>query len=171
LSRNAHPYPNLAHAHSLPHTPTHTHPHTHTHTHTHTYTHTHTHTLFTHALCADRYVPVAVLGLFNIVIFSRVWHAISSVPKPQNSGPDSWRARMRANAWKSTLLLVLLGGTWVVGLFFLTGDQTYWQYPFILLNAFQGLWIFLTHCVYDRQLRAEITLAWNHSSFKRCVVL
>jgi len=103
------------------------------------------------------YVPIGVVGLVNMYVFHKVWRALAAVPKSlRRTALQNWRQRMQVDAFKAVSLFAVLGSTWLVGLLFLTGDTVVWEYPFILLNAFQGLWIFMTHCLYDRELRAEI---------------
>jgi hypothetical protein len=104
------------------------------------------------------YVPIAIIGMFNLYVFVRVWQAILGVPKSRRrSSLQTWRSQMKINAFKSMSLLTVLGLTWLVGLLFLTGDNVFWEWPFIFLNAFQGLIIFVTHCVNDHDLRVAIS--------------
>lgn len=106
------------------------------------------------------YIPIGAVGVFNVYVFYRVWQAIAAVPKSRRRSPlQTWRKKMKTDAFKSMSLFTLLGITWLVGLFFLTGDNVFWEIPFIVLNAFQGLFIFLTHCIYDRDLREEM---WSY---------
>jgi len=106
------------------------------------------------------YIPIALVGVINLYIFRRVWLAIASMPKsPRPTALQTFRKRAKSAAFKSASLFSVLGSTWLVGLLFLTGDRVFWEYPFILLNAFQGLWIFLTHGLYDRELRKELSIS------------
>ena len=47
----------------------------------------------------------------------------------------------------ASVLVVLLGLTWLFGLFYVDSELIFMAYIFTLLNSLQGLFIFVFHCL------------------------
>ena len=65
----------------------------------------------------------------------------------------------------SAVLVVLLGLTWVTGLFFVHKENVFMAYVFTVLNSLQGLFIFLFHCVFNEKVRKEYVKFLRRSSW------
>ncbi|XP_055519834.1 adhesion G protein-coupled receptor E3-like [Leucoraja erinacea] len=50
---------------------------------------------------------------------------------------------------------VVLGCSWVIGLFQLNKDTIVLSYIFTIVNGSQGVFIFLVHCLLNQQVRRE----------------
>uniref|UniRef100_A0A8C5PGG4 Uncharacterized protein n=1 Tax=Leptobrachium leishanense TaxID=445787 RepID=A0A8C5PGG4_9ANUR len=57
--------------------------------------------------------------------------------------------------FKSLAQVLLLGCTWLLGYFQLGAGAPVMAYLFILLNSLQGFFIFLVHCLLNRQVRIK----------------
>ena len=51
------------------------------------------------------------------------------------------------------VLLPIFGITWLVGIFGFTSDAVAAMYIFVILNASQGLLIFIFHCALNSEVR------------------
>ncbi|XP_056016626.1 adhesion G protein-coupled receptor L3-like isoform X2 [Ostrea edulis] len=93
--------------------------------------------------------PVALIVLVNIVIVISLSVTLCS------STIVSKGAKKRASAGiKSiSILLPVLGVTWVFGLLSINDDTIVLQYIFSILNSFQGLFIFTAKCILNKKVR------------------
>ncbi|XP_063953356.1 adhesion G-protein coupled receptor G2-like isoform X1 [Lytechinus pictus] len=105
-------------------------------------------------------IPVGLILLFNVVIFILVMKRISSTTtgKIQDNTPTRHRERIRRlrNAF---ILLLLLGLTWVFGFLVNIRNEVliaFSQTVFVILNAFQGFFIFVIYCVRLPQARMQL---------------
>ncbi|CAL1532119.1 unnamed protein product, partial [Lymnaea stagnalis] len=55
--------------------------------------------------------------------------------------------------WAIVVLCPLLGVTYVTGLLTFTGQNIIWEFVFVSLNAFQGLFFFLFNCFGQSDVR------------------
>ncbi|XP_060580505.1 adhesion G-protein coupled receptor D1-like [Ruditapes philippinarum] len=55
------------------------------------------------------------------------------------------------------VLMPLMGLTWGFGVLSLNSDTIAFQYIFAILNSFQGLLIFIFHCVLDKKIKDAFT--------------
>ena len=86
-----------------------------------------------------------------------------SMSKPAKNGVHSadgqkhQRRHVGISSWikGSAVLVVLLGLTWITGLFFVHQENVIMAYVFTILNSLQGLFIFLFHCVFNEKVRKE----------------
>ncbi|XP_039767852.1 adhesion G protein-coupled receptor L2 isoform X33 [Ornithorhynchus anatinus] len=60
-------------------------------------------------------------------------------------------------------LLCLLGLTWSFGLLFINEETVVMAYLFTVFNAFQGVFIFIFHCVLQKKVRKEYGKCFRHS--------
>ncbi|XP_041033094.1 adhesion G protein-coupled receptor E3-like [Carcharodon carcharias] len=78
------------------------------------------------------------------------------VQKFYTISPDlSYLQRVRMFIITAFAKLVLLGGTWILGVFHYQKRTIALAYIFTILNSFQGLFIFLLHCVKHKQIRDQ----------------
>ncbi|XP_051233662.1 adhesion G protein-coupled receptor L2 isoform X26 [Dicentrarchus labrax] len=60
-------------------------------------------------------------------------------------------------------LLCLLGLTWSFGLFFINEASIVMAYLFTIFNAFQGMFIFIFHCLLQKKVRKEYSKCFRHT--------
>lgn len=65
----------------------------------------------------------------------------------------------------SAVLVILLGLTWITGLFFIQKENVVMAYVFTGLNSLQGLFIFLFHCVFNEKVRKEFVKSIRRSTW------
>eukprot|EP00057_Strongylocentrotus_purpuratus_P023800 XP_011678274.1 PREDICTED: G-protein coupled receptor 126-like [Strongylocentrotus purpuratus] len=104
-------------------------------------------------------IPMSIILLINIVIFFLV------VRKFRESAKIAGRVKKEANAERretikrvqnAICILLLLGLTWVTGYLLLIPSFSQVAQPiFIVLNSFQGLFIFLLYCVRNPDIRKK----------------
>lgn len=66
-----------------------------------------------------------------------------------NRTPDHIKSAVRA----AIVTMPLLGVTWMFGLMTFHKDVTFIKYIFAISNSFQGVFIFVFHCLFDGQVR------------------
>jgi len=60
----------------------------------------------------------------------------------------------RAAVRGAGILVFLLGITWAFGILWISEGTVLMAYLFALFNSFQGLFIFLFHCVFQKKVRS-----------------
>ncbi|XP_047442257.1 adhesion G protein-coupled receptor L2 isoform X26 [Mugil cephalus] len=60
-------------------------------------------------------------------------------------------------------LLFLLGLTWSFGLFFISEASIVMAYLFTIFNTFQGMFIFIFHCLLQKKVRKEYSKCFRHT--------
>ena len=82
-------------------------------------------------------------------------------------GQKHQRRHVGISSWikGSAVLVVLLGLTWITGLFFVHRETVIMAYVFTVLNSFQGLFIFLFHCLFNEKVRKEYVKFVRRSSW------
>ncbi|XP_030288490.1 adhesion G protein-coupled receptor L2 isoform X18 [Sparus aurata] len=60
-------------------------------------------------------------------------------------------------------LLFLLGLTWSFGLFFINEASIVMAYLFTIFNTFQGMFIFIFHCLLQKKVRKEYSKCFRHT--------
>ncbi|KAG7487729.1 hypothetical protein MATL_G00026930 [Megalops atlanticus] len=60
-------------------------------------------------------------------------------------------------------LLCLLGLTWSFGLFFINESSVVMAYLFTIFNTFQGMFIFIFHCLLQKKVRKEYSKCFRHT--------
>ncbi|XP_077981766.1 adhesion G protein-coupled receptor L1-like [Glandiceps talaboti] len=100
--------------------------------------------------------PVAAIALVNIVFLVmalRVAYAHRSIAAKDD---DSVSHKVRMWAKGAVILVCILGVTWITGLMFVNEDSVAIAYIFTLLNSFQGLFIFIFHCLLNDKVKKEL---------------
>ncbi|KAI4878810.1 hypothetical protein NFI96_010009 [Prochilodus magdalenae] len=91
--------------------------------------------------------------LLNLSMFIVVMTLLCRIKK-QN--PHSVRYRtVLQDIWSSTALAVLLGLTWVFGLFSWGSVQLIFTYLFVICNSLQGFFIFVFRCAANEEVRRQ----------------
>lgn len=68
----------------------------------------------------------------------------------------------------SFVLLPLLGISWSFGVLTMTSDKITFNYIFAIFNSLQGFFIFIFHCVFNKQVRFRVCL-YTKNVVKRSV--
>ncbi|XP_065069339.1 uncharacterized protein LOC135694494 isoform X2 [Rhopilema esculentum] len=99
---------------------------------------------------------VAPVSLALLVNFTVMGFAFQVMADKRSKGPDDGTI---SDVWywlKGCLVLTcLLGVTWLVGVFYIDSNTVAFAYIFTILNALQGLFIFIFHCLIDSRVRSE----------------
>ncbi|MEE6522392.1 hypothetical protein FKM82_020916, partial [Ascaphus truei] len=74
----------------------------------------------------------------------------------------------RLLTFKALAQLVILGSTWSIGLFQFGPGALVISYIFTVCNSLQGAFIFLVHCLLNRQVRPRVTI-WRKHIIYLCV--
>ncbi|XP_061635058.1 adhesion G protein-coupled receptor L2 isoform X31 [Phyllopteryx taeniolatus] len=102
---------------------------------------------------------IIVLNLIFLVItmYKMVKH--STTLKPDSSRLENIKTWVIG----AFALLCLLGLTWSFGLFFINEASIVMAYLFTIFNAFQGMFIFIFHCLLQKKVRKEYSKCFRHT--------
>ncbi|XP_033111626.1 adhesion G-protein coupled receptor G6-like isoform X2 [Anneissia japonica] len=96
-------------------------------------------------------IPAVIILIFNFVVFTLVMKQLCNLRHSKITKTE------RFNAWShlrgSISLMVLLGLTWAVAIFAVSEASLVFSYLFAILNSFQGLSIFIFHCLAKKDIR------------------
>ncbi|XP_020898383.1 cadherin EGF LAG seven-pass G-type receptor 2, partial [Exaiptasia diaphana] len=111
-------------------------------------------------------IPVMIVVAINTVVFlMAVYMSLNKNKKkrkrrhsysPHGHDENSLKAGLRASA----ILLPLLGVTLVFAILMVNKDLEMFHYSFAALTCFQGLFIFLFYCLFDKKVRKEFKNAY-----------
>ncbi|XP_045667918.1 adhesion G protein-coupled receptor E5 isoform X3 [Ursus americanus] len=98
--------------------------------------------------------PVILVVLCNAVVFvTTVWKLTQ---KFSEINPDMKKLKKaRVLTITAVAQLLVLGGTWVFGLFLFDPQSQLLSYTFTILNCLQGLFLFVLHCLLNKKVREE----------------
>ncbi|XP_052089257.1 uncharacterized protein LOC127725998 [Mytilus californianus] len=97
--------------------------------------------------------PALLVVLINLIILILVLKTMfSSHSMLTKTAKQQAKAGMRSIC----VILPLFGVTWVLGVFSVNEDLVVFQYLFAIFNSLQGVFIFLFHCFFNRQVRESI---------------
>ncbi|XP_065432484.1 adhesion G protein-coupled receptor E3-like isoform X1 [Chrysemys picta bellii] len=98
--------------------------------------------------------PVCAIILINLTFFLvTLWilrDKLSSLNEDVSTLKDT-----RLLTFKAIAQLFILGCTWSLGLFQVSSAKMVMAYLFTIVNSLQGVFIFLVHCLLNRQVREE----------------
>ncbi|EGD77908.1 hypothetical protein PTSG_09543 [Salpingoeca rosetta] len=98
--------------------------------------------------------PMCLAILVNIVFFVRIMRSILSVSVA--NADKATRQRFIRGVRASASFLSIMGVTWVFGALLFSGAVAV-QYLFTIFNVFQGLFIFIFHCVWNASVRDAVS--------------
>ncbi|XP_039268924.2 adhesion G protein-coupled receptor L3-like isoform X1 [Styela clava] len=103
--------------------------------------------------------PILVIILLNLIFLSiTVYKMYVHTMSFTDSGKiNSIKASVRG----ASVLLCLLGITWAFGFLWISEHMTVVAYLFCIFNAFQGMFIFIFHCLLPRKIREEYKRAFD----------
>lgn len=97
--------------------------------------------------------PVAAVVAVNSLIFAVILKSIRTVGLKIT---ERHRRQQTVKAVRaSAMLLSIMGVTWIFGLLAVTGSKAM-LYAFVFFNVFQGAFIFVFHCLLDKNVRAVL---------------
>ncbi|XP_065432535.1 adhesion G protein-coupled receptor E2-like [Chrysemys picta bellii] len=98
--------------------------------------------------------PVSAIILINIMFFALTLWILRNRLSSLNAGVSTLRDH-RLLTFKAIAQLFILGCTWSLGLLQVGPAATVMAYFFTIINSLQGAFIFLVHCLLNRQVREE----------------
>ncbi|XP_059197848.1 adhesion G protein-coupled receptor L2 isoform X7 [Centropristis striata] len=106
--------------------------------------------------------PVTFIIMLNLIflvitMYKMVKH--STTLKPDSSRLENIKSWVMG----AFALLFLLGLTWSFGLFFINEASIVMAYLFTIFNAFQGMFIFIFHCLLQKKVRKEYSKCFRHT--------
>ncbi|XP_068700700.1 uncharacterized protein [Montipora foliosa] len=94
--------------------------------------------------------PVIGIILVNcFILFMVIKTVVVSASSVKNDKHDHIKAGVKG----LFVLMPILGVGWILGLFALNKGTVVFEYAFAIVNGFQGLLIFLLHCVFNNEVR------------------
>uniref|UniRef100_A0A3B3YEM4 Adhesion G protein-coupled receptor L2a n=1 Tax=Poecilia mexicana TaxID=48701 RepID=A0A3B3YEM4_9TELE len=106
--------------------------------------------------------PVTFIIMLNLIflvitMYKMVKH--STTLKPDSSRLENIKSWVMG----AFALLCLLGLTWSFGLFFISEASIVMAYLFTIFNTFQGMFIFIFHCLLQKKVRKEYSKCFRHT--------
>ncbi|XP_067390114.1 adhesion G protein-coupled receptor E3-like [Emydura macquarii macquarii] len=98
--------------------------------------------------------PVCVIILINTTFFALILWILRNKLSTLNTDVSTLRDH-RLLTFKAIAQLFILGCTWILGLLQVGPAATVMEYLFTIINSLQGAFIFLVHCLLNRQVREE----------------
>ncbi|XP_075062988.1 adhesion G protein-coupled receptor E3-like isoform X2 [Mixophyes fleayi] len=98
--------------------------------------------------------PVCVFIIINAILLLLTFWLLKKKLASLNSNVSTLK-HTRLLTFKALSQLFILGCTWIIGLFQFGGGSLVVSYIFTICNSLQGVYIFLVHCLLNRQVRAE----------------
>ncbi|XP_032906734.1 adhesion G protein-coupled receptor E3-like [Amblyraja radiata] len=98
--------------------------------------------------------PMCVICVANLVFLTvTIWKLIE---KFKSISPDlPYLEKIRVFIVTAIAQLAILGCAWIIGVFHFNRRTIALAYIFTVLNSFQGTFIFILHCVNNKQVRSE----------------
>ncbi|XP_061635032.1 adhesion G protein-coupled receptor L2 isoform X11 [Phyllopteryx taeniolatus] len=111
---------------------------------------------------------IIVLNLIFLVItmYKMVKHSTTLKPdssRLENINYEDNKQFIKTWVIGAFALLCLLGLTWSFGLFFINEASIVMAYLFTIFNAFQGMFIFIFHCLLQKKVRKEYSKCFRHT--------
>uniref|UniRef100_A0A4W3HP07 CD97 antigen-like n=2 Tax=Callorhinchus milii TaxID=7868 RepID=A0A4W3HP07_CALMI len=98
--------------------------------------------------------PVCVIILINATIFVIMVYKLAKKFSTLNPDMENLR-KVRMFTFTAIAQLCLLGCTWLIGVFHFQDDTIVMTYIFTIINSGQGVFIFILHCLFNKQIRDE----------------
>ncbi|XP_078114976.1 adhesion G protein-coupled receptor L2 isoform X6 [Sander vitreus] len=106
--------------------------------------------------------PVTFIIMLNLIFLVITMYKM--VKHTTTLKPDSSRLEnIKSWVMGAFALLCLLGLTWSFGLFFINESSIVMAYLFTIFNTFQGMFIFIFHCLLQKKVRKEYSKCFRHT--------
>jgi hypothetical protein len=113
--------------------------------------------------------PMGAILLINLIVFVMVLKKVTcgrdNYSVSSSSNPNAIRSSVRA----MTVLLPMLGLTWIFGVLAIDTLSFVMACIFTVLNSLQGLFVFLFHCLFSEQVRKALRETRNRTRRRRAV--
>ncbi|XP_022108634.1 latrophilin-like protein LAT-2 isoform X2 [Acanthaster planci] len=107
--------------------------------------------------------PVIVIIIVNTTILTRLIYIFLSL---QANKKKSEAQKMKAGLRLVLILEPLLGLPWLSGLLYSSPNTTFFAYVFVICNSLQGMFLFVTQCLFDEEVRNKFKLMKSKRSSK-----
>ncbi|XP_070703561.1 adhesion G protein-coupled receptor E1-like [Pempheris klunzingeri] len=104
---------------------------------------------------------IAILGLNWILFCATLWSLRPTLANMKSGASQSKDTRLVV--FKIVAQFVILGCTWILGLY---QTNLFFQVLFIILNSQQGTFLFIVHCLLNKEVREEY-MKWLTCSFNK----
>ncbi|XP_055009070.1 adhesion G protein-coupled receptor E1-like [Boleophthalmus pectinirostris] len=108
--------------------------------------------------------PVVTILILNLMLFcATLWSLRTTLASMRSGASNSKDTRLVL--FKIVAQFVILGCTWILGLY---QSNLFFQILFIVLNSQQGTFLYIVHCVLNKEIREECLkcLTCSHSKEK-----
>ncbi|CAK9302343.1 unnamed protein product [Gordionus sp. m RMFG-2023] len=100
--------------------------------------------------------PIVMILVANFIFLGIALYIMGQHYSRMPNHIDKTKLNIIKTWFKGALILIfLMGLTWIFGLFFLNKETLFAAYIFTILNSFQGLFIFLFHCLFNEKIMKE----------------
>uniref|UniRef100_A0A8C7N9L8 Adhesion G protein-coupled receptor L2 n=1 Tax=Oncorhynchus kisutch TaxID=8019 RepID=A0A8C7N9L8_ONCKI len=106
--------------------------------------------------------PVTFIIMLNLIFLVITMYKMgkhSTTLKPDSSRLENIKSWVLG----AFALLCLMGLTWSFGLFFINESSVVMAYLFTIFNTFQGMFIFIFHCLLQKKVRKEYIKCFRHT--------
>ncbi|XP_078656427.1 adhesion G protein-coupled receptor L2-like isoform X7 [Branchiostoma floridae x Branchiostoma belcheri] len=107
--------------------------------------------------------PVCLILLLNVIFLTIAMYKmyVHITHKPDQTRTNTLKSWLKGSA----VLLCLLGLTWAFGLLYINAESVVMAYAFTITNAFQGVFIFIFHCLMQKKVQKEFKRFVRRSSW------
>ncbi|KAJ3600873.1 hypothetical protein NHX12_031847 [Muraenolepis orangiensis] len=104
---------------------------------------------------------VALLGMNWVLFCATLWSIRSTLASMRSGASQSKDTRLIV--FKILAQFVILGCTWILGLY---QSNLFFQVLFIVLNSQQGTFLFIVHCLLNKEVREEY-IKWLSCAYRK----
>ncbi|XP_072925037.1 adhesion G protein-coupled receptor E3-like [Hemitrygon akajei] len=104
--------------------------------------------------------PVCAIILINIVFYCITLGKLAKRMSTLKKNKPALK-KIRSFTLAAFAQLILLGCTWIFGIFHFRKETIAMAYIFAIINSFQGMFIFILHCLLNKQVREEYRKCFN----------
>ncbi|XP_078673400.1 adhesion G protein-coupled receptor L2-like [Branchiostoma floridae x Branchiostoma belcheri] len=101
--------------------------------------------------------PVLLIILVNLGFMVMTLKVIYSQKSNKKGEKSEQGQKLKFWIRVSVALLCVMGVTWVFGVLSISGETVMFAYIFTVINSFQGLFIFIFHCVLNEKVQEEMS--------------
>ncbi|CAL1535714.1 unnamed protein product [Lymnaea stagnalis] len=110
--------------------------------------------------------PVIGVIVFNLAVVLLVLKTICGMDKVRRTNTIE---KIRSALWATAVLCPILGLFYITGLFTFTGRSLTYEYIFVSLNSFQGLFVFLFQVCFQSEIRNGIADSYSRYRSRQIV--
>ncbi|XP_071944568.1 adhesion G protein-coupled receptor L2-like [Antedon mediterranea] len=102
--------------------------------------------------------PASIIILFSMVILVmmvRIIYQRAGTNLRMGRSETEDHRQLRKSVKGAVFLVPILGVTWIFGPLSVNGESLFMQYLFVILNSFQGVFIFIVYCLLDNEVQTH----------------